>query len=71
VHQSKSFLLLVQLTPFHCISFSTKANKVIGNYQVIGKLCNFMNEKIYLGKFNYNIVFHSQKIARKKEKNVK
>jgi len=30
VHQSNSFLLLVQLTPVHCISFFAKVHKDFG-----------------------------------------
>jgi len=38
VHQRYTFLLLVQLTPVHCISFLTKAYKVIGKHQINGKM---------------------------------
>jgi len=34
LQQIKSFLLLVHLTPVHCISFSNKVNKFRGKHQL-------------------------------------
>jgi len=46
VHQRYTFLLLVQLTPVHCISFLNKVNGVINHFHVIGYEFSYTSKQL-------------------------